>query len=197
MVMIDHIKSIAPPAVTTTPVEQLSTTQSISGIDHLQCSVCMQVLSQPVELHCRSHARTPCLIGWLTVSASCKCPCCFLEIPLTPADVKPAPDLILKLLGDLLVCCPVCKISVKAGMYDQHQCTPEVESSQSVSKDDLQVASSVIHHLLSTSPKNVVEIPTRGTVSLHVIQVNAPLNYNYTFAASYPCASDSFEGSNW
>ena len=197
MVMIDHIKSIAPPAITRTPVlEQFSTIQSISGIDHLQCSVCMQVLSQPVELHCRALVCTPCLIGWLTVSASCTCPCCFLETTLTPADITPAPDLILKLLGDLLVCCPDCKASVTAGTYDEHQCTPQVESSQGVSRDDLQVASSVIHHLLSTSPENVVEIPTRGTVSLHVVQVNVNI-ITQCFTAPYPCASDSFEGSNW
>lgn len=93
MVMIDHIKSIAPPVITTTTVlEQLSTIQSISGTEHLQCSVCMQVLSQPVELHCLALVCTPCLIGWLIVSASCKCPCCFLETPLTLADVKPPPE---------------------------------------------------------------------------------------------------------
>ena len=68
------------------------------------------------------------------------------------------------------MCCPVCNVRVKAGMYDVHQCIPQAATSQHVSKDDLQVASSVIHKLLSTSPENVVEIPTKGTVSL---QVNA------------------------
>ena len=84
------------------------------------------------------------------------------------------------------MCCPICKVSVKAGTYDQHQCIPQVESSQSVSKDDLQVASSMIHQLLSKSPENVVEIPTRGTVSLHVAHVNAHVNVVTMFYSLLP-----------
>lgn len=107
------------------------------------------------------------MISWLTVSASSKCPCCFLDTLLTPADITPASALILKLLGDFIVCCPVCCVKVKAVVYDGHHCAPEAATgqSQSVSKDDLEVASSVIHQLLSTSPESVVEIPTKGTVS--------------------------------
>ena len=72
MVLIDHINRIAPPAITRTLVfDQLSKTQSFSGIEHLQCTVCMQIVFQPVELHCRALVCTPCMIGWLTVSASC------------------------------------------------------------------------------------------------------------------------------
>ena len=84
------------------------------------------------------------------------------QSPLTSTSIYPAPSLILKLLGDILVCCPACKVEVKAGMYDIHQCTPQAKSSI---KDDLQITSSVIQQLLSESPENIVEIPTRGTVS--------------------------------
>ena len=65
--------------------------------------------------------------------------------------------------------CPTCKAGVKTGLYDTHQCTPQA---QSVKEDELQVTSSIIQQLLSESPENVVEIPTRGTVShLHNIML--------------------------
>ena len=160
--IIEHIKSITPP-ITKLPISlHVSETQTLSAIEHLQCSVCMEVLSQPVELPCRALVCISCVVNWLTVSASSQCPCCFSESPLTSTSIHPAPSLILKLVGDILVCCPACKVEVKVGTYDMHQCTPQAKSS---SKDDLQVTSSVIQQLLSESPENIVEIPTRGTVS--------------------------------
>ena len=54
----------------------------------------------------------------------------------TPIDVTPARSLILKLLCDIHVCCPLCKRDVKVGAYDKHQYTPLAESSPGVSRDD-------------------------------------------------------------
>ena len=161
MALIEHVKSIAPTTTTVIPFSHISETQTLSAIDHLRCPVCLEILSQPVELPCRAVVCASCIISWLTVSASSQCPCCFSETPLDSAFINPAPSLILKLLGDILVSCPNCRVDVKAGSLDNHQCTPQP---QRVSKDELQVTSSVIHQLLSESPENVVEIPTRGTV---------------------------------
>ena len=161
-VIIDHIRSIAPPlSVSSLHVHK---TQTVSAIEHLKCPVCLEILSQPVEMPCRALVCASCVISWLITSACSKCPCCFSDTPLDPASINPAPSLILKLLGEVLVCCPVCNTSVNVGVLDMHQCTPQV---QSVSKD-LQVTSTVIQELLSKSPDNVLEIPTGGTVS-HLI----------------------------
>ena len=161
-VIIDHIRSIAPPLSVSSLTHTQNTT--VSAIEHLKCLVCWEILSQPVEMPCRALVCASCIISWLITSACSKCSCSFSETPLDPASINPAPSLILKLLGEVLVCCPVCNASVKVGLLDMHQCITQVES---VSKD-LQVTSTVIQELLSKSPDNVLEIPTGGTVS-HLI----------------------------
>ena len=144
------------------PFLDVSETQTLAAIEHLQCPICTDILSQPIELPCRALVCSSCIIEWLTISASSHCPCCFSESLLNPVSINTAPSLVLKLLGEVLVTCPACKAGVKTGLYDTHQCTPQA---QSVKEDELQVTSSVIQQLLSESPENVVEIPTRGTVS--------------------------------
>ena len=165
MVLIQYIKSIAPTTMITPPMH-ISDTQTLSAIDHLRCPVCLEVFSQPVELPCRAVVCAARIISWLTLSASSQCPCCYSETPLDPAHINPAPSLILELLGDMLVSCSTCKADVKAGSLCRHQCCPQ---SNTVSKDELQATSSVIQQLLSGSPENVVELPTRRTVSdIHI-----------------------------
>ena len=82
--------------------------------------------------------------------------------PLYPVHINPASSLILDLLGDILVYFPICKLEVKAGAFHQHQCSPQ---SMKDDRDELQTTTSVIQQFLSQSPENVVELPTRGTVS--------------------------------
>ena len=169
--LIQHIKSIAP-TTTKTPYSHISDTQTMSAIDHLRSPVCLGILSQPVEPPCRAVVCAACIVGWLTLSASSQCPCCYSETPLNPALINPAPRLILELLRDVLVTCSTCKVDVTAGSLDKHQCSPQPKRAN---KDELQVTSSVIQQLLSESPENVVELPTRGPVShtyiLHTMHV--------------------------
>ena len=184
-VLIDHIKSIAP---RTSPLPQPSETQTLSAIDHLKCPVCLEILSQPVQLPCQSLVCASCVTGWLTVSASSQCPCCFSDTALDPGSINPAPSLILQLLGDVLVDCPTCKVCVKSRSFGEHQCTPQPKR---VNQDELQVTSSVIHQLLSESPENLVEIPTKGTVS-HKLSVKChTFNHVFTALATDPCKSNT------
>ena len=46
-----------------------------------------------------------CIIMWLTTSASTWCQCCRLETPVSPSEVKCAPELILLLLSDVMAHC--------------------------------------------------------------------------------------------
>ena len=161
MALIQHIQTIAPKTAVP-PSTHIADTQTLSAIDHLKCPVCLEVLSEPVELPCRAVLCATCITSWLTISASSQCPCCYSQTPLDPVHINPASSLILDLLGDILVYCPICKLEVKAGAFHQHQCSPQ---SKKVDRDELQTTTSVIQQLLSQSPENVVELPTRGTVS--------------------------------
>ena len=159
-VVIEHIRSLVSSMIS--PLPQISATQTLSAIDHLKCPVCLDILSQTVELPCRSLVCASYIISWLTTSASCQCPCCFSDTPLEPSSITPAPTLIWQLLGDVLVVCPICEVDVQSRLFSEHQCTPQPKRAN---KEELQVTSSVIQQLLSESPENVVEIPTKGTVS--------------------------------
>eukprot|EP00731_Ephydatia_muelleri_P023087 Em0015g670a len=52
-----------------------------------------------------------------------KCPCCFMQSPIQPQQLKPAPPLVQTLLKDIMVKCERCKRDVKAGDFDTHQCS--------------------------------------------------------------------------
>ena len=160
-VLIQHIQAIAPKTPLTSST-CIANTQTLSAIDHLRCPICTDILSQPVELPCRAVLCAACIIRWLTLSASTRCPCCHSETPLDPAHINPASSLILELLQDIIVSCSHCKVEMKAGMLDQHQCSPQLET---VAREELQTTASVIQQLLSQSPENVVELPTKETVS--------------------------------
>ena len=155
-VLIEHIRTIAGEMTVTAPQPQVLATQALSAIQHLKCPLCLEILSQPIELPCRSLVCASCATSWFTISASCQCPCCFSDTPLDPSIINPAPSLITQLLRDVLVVCPTCQLDVKSRAFSEHQCSLQVN------EDQLHVTSSVIQQLLS---ENVVKIPTRGTVS--------------------------------
>ena len=164
----------------------------MSAIDHLTCPVCLEILSQPVQLPCQSLVCASCVTRWLTVSASSQCPCCFSNISLDPGSINPAPSLILQLLRDVLVDCPTCKVCVMSRSFGEHQCTPQPKQ---VNQDDLQVTSSMIHQLLPESPENLVEIPTKGTVSHNLALNNIVLTILLTIVATDTCESNT--SSTW
>ena len=54
---------------------------------------------------CNALVCAKCIIMWLTTSASTWCQCCRLEKPMSPSEVKCAPELILLLLSDVMAHC--------------------------------------------------------------------------------------------
>ena len=68
--------------------------------------------------------------------------------------------IIQLLLYDVMVCCRSCDRSIKAIEYDSlHRCT------ESVTRQEMQLVSKVVHKMLDASKENIIQINTGGTVS--------------------------------
>ena len=126
-------------------------------LQHLKCPLCLEVVKQPLELPCKALVCTKCIRQWIVMSADVQCPCCCDTAPLL---LNPAPTLVLKILGDLLIHCAACSRDIKARSFDDHQCTP------SPTEEEMIAAAGVLRRMSSTSPENpVLQCPTRGRVS--------------------------------
>eukprot|EP00731_Ephydatia_muelleri_P007956 Em0004g294a len=131
-----HLWNIAPPPVfSREPYPPLSSQNNTTVLEELKCVVCANVLSQPLELPCGKLACTSCIVERVTASATV-CPCCLLDGGLVSTEIRPASNLIQLLLKDVLVQCVVCHRDVKAGYYEDHECTqsltPEMHTARSV-----------------------------------------------------------------
>ena len=107
-------------------------------------------MSNSGSISCRALVCTNCLVHCFLLfnCSEVKCPCCFMESPIQPQQLKPAPPLIQTLLKDIMVNCVRCKRDVKAGDYDTHECsTPPTEV-------EVKMASRVLKRLASTSPEH-------------------------------------------
>ena len=159
--IVEHIKAVSPPPTIKHPIQPpLSSTQILSVMSELECSICLGVLSQPMQLPCDRLVCATCLIEWIHVTAA-RCPCCYSSARLECKLVNPAPQLIQQLLHDVMVWCESCTSSIKAIDYDSHCCS-------TVRKQEMQLVSKVVHQLLSTTKENYIQIPTGGTVSSNV-----------------------------
>ena len=122
------------------------------------CSLCLDVLNQPLELPYKALVCAKCIKQWIVVSADVQCPCCSASLHLNPA-----PTLVLNILGDVLIHCAACSRDIKARSFDDHQCTP------SRTEEEMMAAADVLRCLPSTSPENpVFQYPTQGRVCTHV-----------------------------
>ena len=128
-------------------------------LQDLKCSLCLEVLNQPLELPCKALVCAKCIKQWIVVSADIQCPCCYDTEPL---HLNPAPTLVLNILGDVLIHCAACSRDIKARSFDDHQCTP------SPTEEEMITAADVLRRMSSTSPENpVLQCPTRGRVCTH------------------------------
>ena len=83
---------------------------------------------QPLQLDCSAVVCSGCLSEWITISASTtalqsncnSCPCCVSHHNSTLQSIHPAPEIIVRLLHDVVVQCVTCKRDMKAGEYDEH-----------------------------------------------------------------------------
>ena len=120
--IIGYIKGIAPPnCLPDAPLaSQLNTV-----MEQLLCSVCLDVLCQPLELPCRALVCTMCTVQ-LFRAFNCndvKCPCCYSETPVIPSELKPAPPLVQALLSNAMVHCITCTRDMRACEYNTHECS--------------------------------------------------------------------------
>ena len=156
--IIGYIKGIASPnCLPDAPLaSQLNTV-----MEQLLCSVCLDVLCQPLELPCRALVCTMCTVQ-LFRAFNCndvKCPCCYSETPVIPSELKPAPPLVQALLSNVMVHCITCTRDMRACEYNTHEC------SVSPTRTEVQMASQVLTRLADTSPDKIFSMPTKGTVS--------------------------------
>ena len=69
-------------------------------VDTVKCPICLYMLHQP---HAMSMFVASCLKEWITVGL--KCPCCYSVTSLQPTELIQPPELIIRLLGDIMVHC--------------------------------------------------------------------------------------------
>ena len=89
-----------------------------SVLDQLECPVCLDILTQPMELPCKGIL---CIIHWVATTGSVHCPCCY---SCEAMHIKPASNLVLLVLKDVLVHCTICTRDMWAGMYEHHMSAP-------------------------------------------------------------------------
>ena len=129
---------------------------SLSVLSQLKCQLCSNLLTQPLELPCSALVCTKCIVEWVAATGAENCPCCSDDGPLLSSWIRPAPNLILLLLADILVHC-VCSRAVKAD--EAHICTPSLTS------DEEREAAVLLREAISTSTeKSIIHLTTGGTV---------------------------------
>ena len=84
------------------------------------------------------------------------CPCCSADGSLVPREIRPASNVTLLLLKDVLVQSMVCHRDVKAGSYE---CTPSLTAGEE------REAAALLKRAISTSPdKGIIQLPTEEAV---------------------------------
>ena len=151
--IISEIRKIAPPRLYSLYHQTLSNMHNPAIIEQLQCPICLNILCQPLELSCRALVCTYCLVHCFLLfnCSEVKCPCCFMQSPIQPQLLKPAPPLVQTLLKDIMVKCERCKRDVKAGDYDTHEC------STLPTKVEVKMASRVLKRLVQNKHCYVLE----------------------------------------
>ena len=108
--LIQHIERIVPQKlISSNEHPAVSANQVLSVAEMLLCAICQKTLDQPIQLSCDTLVCTGCLVQQLTASAQTFCPFCSPTHQLTPETIKPASQMILRLLQDVLVKCMTCK----------------------------------------------------------------------------------------
>ena len=174
--IIKYIQGIAPATVTDLgcPKPPLAT-DNLSCLSKLECPLCCEILSQPIELPCSVLACAECIIAWLKISGTVLCPCCYSDIPMAPASLRPASDLIISLLHDILVHCTSCGRDMRAGAYVGHQCT------RSPTRSEVNMAANVLRHVISNSP--LMSVLSR---SLQEEELSVLLHFGHIFITLPP-----------
>eukprot|EP00731_Ephydatia_muelleri_P002007 Em0001g2007a len=131
-----HCRIAPPPIFSHEPYPPLASQNSSTVLNELKCVVERVAASSPV------------------------CPCCSEDSTLVPTGIRSAPNAIVILLKDVLVQCAECHRDVKAGCYEEHECTP------SLTLVEEREAAALLKRAISTSPdQGIIQLPTGGTIS--------------------------------
>eukprot|EP00731_Ephydatia_muelleri_P011462 Em0006g356a len=123
----DYLWKIAPPPIFSHDhCPPVASQNSSSVLSQLKCQLCSNLLTQPLELPCSALVCTKCIVEWVAATGAENCPCCLDDGPLLSSRIRPASNLILLLLADILVHCVSCSRDVKADAYEAHKCTPSL-----------------------------------------------------------------------
>jgi len=133
-------------------------------------------------------------------------PICYSSYPLSIADIRPPPPVVVKLLGNLLVQCRRCNNNTMAENYtlhtqsgcDQYIYVPPITIQDMLShppktpvlESEQQIARKIVTWLLHSSPDSTLTVPTRGKVTCGI----PLLNRVAWFQGSYITAINPNEG---
>ena len=158
-IFIDYLWKIAPPPIFSHDhCPPVASQNSSSVLSQLKCQLCSNLLTQPLELPCSALVCTKCIVEWVAATGAENCPCCSDDGPLLSSRIRPASNLILLLLADILVHCVSCSRDVKADAYEAHKCTP------SLTPNEEREALVLLKKAISTSTeKGIIHLATGGT----------------------------------
>ena len=188
---------------TTLPSYKVSSSLSVSRflpsamvpLCHLQCSLCANIVDQPVETPCRKLVCSTCVVSLLR---SCSidhfpCPSCKGTHEITVSSFPEATEVVMKVAGELLVTCDRVGCSevvplknlrthMNSGCtYAFHTFSPsKLTVGQILSRPltstpttaERRAATSVVKRLMGSSPAgqgsctDVVKLPTAGQVRM-------------------------------
>ena len=123
------IHAIAPPIESLLDDHLLASSNNPAILEQLQCPihVCLRILHQPLELPCTALVCTACMVEWFKVfnCSGVKCPCCFMDTPLTAPQLTAAPLIDPDTADGQALQCQTCRKDIKACEYGPHQCNGE------------------------------------------------------------------------
>ena len=158
--LIKHIQVIASATITDPGCPRPPVTpDNLSCLSKLECPICLEILSRPIELPCSVLACAECAIEWLKVSGTVLRPCCHSAVPMA---LWPASDFMQLLLNDVLVHCPSCGRDMRTSAFAGHECT------SSPTRSEVNMAADVLRHVVPNSSPDecMVKVPTEGRVKL-------------------------------
>ena len=169
------------------------------------CTICMNILNQPVELLCGSLVCLCCITRWLTINRREECPCCIS--PLQDHARSPS-RVTMDMLSSQMVDCPRgCNRTVKLGLYIQHHqshCQSFFEHSthspsrttisdildrekQPITPAEKRVARNIIKRIMAESKDSqTLQLPTGGQVNLIMMH---PQNLTCLHGTAYDICS--------
>lgn len=119
---IQHIHQVAPPPFTSPDVSVRVCELHLSvPASEFNCPICLKVLRSPVQLvTCGNVVCAGCLC--CQIQDALVCPCCNHDHLQDFASIRPAPPLVVKVIGSLCTVCEKCHNHIQLKDYRDHNC---------------------------------------------------------------------------